>query len=389
MTKNKKNTQKSFSTKEVSFLVIITCILSFSMAGLIFGHKKDKTRYIEDENLSLFLKQYNYIIDNYYDNVNNKELIEGAIMGMLYSLDDPYAAYYDETSANTFNARLNGSFDGVGVEIINVPGSGEYVLDVFEESSAYEAGLKPGDLIIEIYGQDVSKMTNEEFLNLIKNSNSSINIKVIRDDEKLDFKLDKKHITLKSVTSKVLEDNIGYIKINIFSLNTYKQFNDALNKLTTKNIKALIIDLRGNPGGHLTTAEQILGLLINKDKVIYQINNQGKQEKYYSKGTKDYKLPIAVIVDSESASASELVSAALMEQLGATVVGQKTYGKGTVQELVDLPSGIQYKITTKKWLTSKGNELEGKGVTPTIEIEETDENKYIEAAIKALNEKIQ
>lgn len=389
MKKNKTSKKNSFSTKEVSFLVIMTCVLSFAMAGLIFTHKKSKVEYIEDSNLSLFLKQYNYIVDNYYETVDKKELIDGAIMGMLYSLDDPYAEYYDEASANTFNARLNGSFEGVGIEIINIPGSGEYVLDVFEGSSAYEAGLKPGDLIVEIDNQDVSKMTIEEFLEFIRNSNSSIKIKVVRENEKLEFKLTKRHVTLKSVETKVLDDNIGYIKINIFAINTYSQFNDALNDLTKQDIKALVIDLRGNPGGHLTTAEHILSLLINKDKVIYQINNQGKQEKYYSKGTKNYQLPIAVIVDGDSASASELITSALMEQLGAIVVGQKTYGKGTVQELVDLPSGNQYKITTKQWLTSEGNELEGKGVMPSIEIKGKDDDSYFDAAIKELKKKIQ
>ena len=386
MKKNDKNKKSSFSTKEVSFLVIVTCLLSFAMAAIIFGNKKNKVKYIEDANLSQFLEQYDYIIDNYYAQIDRKKLIEGAIMGMLYSLDDPYAEYYTETSADSFNARLNGYFEGIGVEIIKIDQAGQYVLDVFEGSSAYEQGLKPGDIITEINGKDVSNMSSEEFLTYVKNSSSKLYIKAIRNDEELEFEFSKSKVVIKSVSSSIVDDNIGYIKVDMFALNTYSQFKTALNELTSKNIKALIIDLRGNPGGHLTTAENILSLLLNKDKVIYQIDNQGNKEKVYSKGTKNYELPIAVLVDSESASASELVSAALMEQLGAVVIGQTTYGKGTVQEMIDLPSGGKYKITTKQWFTSKGNELEKNGVTPTIEIEETDSESYINKAIEALKE---
>lgn len=379
-----KNKKSLFSTKEVAFLVVITCILSFTMAMLIFNRKDKKIKYVEDSNLSLFIEQYNYIIDNYYDNVDKEKLIDGAIMGMLYSLDDPYAEYYDSMSANSFNARLNGTFEGVGIEIIKLSDGTIYVLDVFEGSSAYEGGIKVGDIITKINDIDITTISQEEFLTIIKNSESKLKLKIKRGEEELSFELTKTKVNLKSVSSEIINDEYGYIKIDIFALNTYEQFKSALDKITSSNIKGLIIDLRGNPGGHLTTAENILSLLINKDKVIYQISNQGKNEKFYSKGTKDYKLPIVVLVDSDSASASELVASALMEQLNAIVIGQTTYGKGTVQELVDLPSGKQYKVTTKQWLTSLGKELEKNGVTPTIELTETDKESYINRAVEEL-----
>ena len=382
MKKNTKKTDSSFSTKEVVFLVVITCLLSFTMAYIIFNKKSMKPEYKVDPNISQFLEQYEYIVDNYYDEVDKEELISGAIMGMLYSLDDPYAEYYDEVSANSFNARLNGYYEGIGIEIVKP--DNVYIVDVFKNSSAYEKGLKVGDVIVEINGIAVSGITNEEFLSMIKNTNDIVNLKILRGSEEFNVETKKSKITLDSVEYKIVNDNYGYIKINIFALNTYDQFKKALEELNKKNIKGLIIDLRGNPGGHLTTTEKLLSLLIKKDKVIYQIYNQGKKESYYSSGEKDYKTPIAIIVDNESASASELMTAALKEQLGAKVIGKTTFGKGTVQELVNLSSGKQYKITTKRWLTSLGNEIEEVGVEPSRVVSDEEWNNCIDIAIEEL-----
>ena len=386
--KNKKKGKATFSTKEVSFLVVITCLLSFVMAMLLFNRNNKKEKNIDDKNLSLLIEQYNYIMDHYYETVDKEKLIDGAIMGMLYGLGDPYAEYYDEISANSFNARLNGYFDGVGVEIVKLSDGTIGILTVFEGSSAYENGLKPGDIILSIDGINVSEMSQDEFLKMIKNKQGTVKLKIKRNDEEKNFELKKSTVTIDSVSSKIIDDKYGYIKIDIFAINTYSQFKKAFEEINNQKISGLIIDLRDNSGGHLTTAENLLSLLLDSDKVIYQISNSdGTIQKEYSNGTQNYDKPIVVLCNKNSASASELVTAALKEQLNAGVIGETTYGKGTVQEMVDLPSGKQYKMTTKQWLTSNGNKIDGNGVEPTISLTDLDDEQYISEAIKYLKNK--
>ena len=209
-----------------------------------------------------------------------------------------------------------------------------------------------------------------------------------KDDFKLTYKrndiektvnLRSDTVELKSVSSDVFEKSgkkIGYIRKTIFANNTDEQFKKELTRLENKKIDGLILDLRGNSGGHLVTAEQIISMFLDSSHPIYQIKSKENQSKFYSTGkeTKNYK--IAILIDGDSASASEVVTSALMEQYGAKVVGEKSYGKGTVQELQTLPNGEQYKLTTKSWLTSKGKVIDGKGIEPDYKVSLDD--KYVE-----------
>lgn len=382
----KKKKTKSFSTKEVAFLVIATCIVSFGMALAIKGQKQTKVKYVEDENLSMLLEQYNYLTNNYVEKIDKQEIINGAIMGMLYALDDPYAEYFDSNASNTLNAKLNGSYEGIGIEFVKLSTGVVYVTDVFKNSSASEAGMKKGDIITKVDGKDITEFDNDEFLDYVKNKDSEIQLVVIRNDEELEFKVEKTQIVIDSVEFKYV-DGYAYIKLNTFALNTFAQFKDAFNKVNEKQIKGLIIDLRDNGGGHLSVAEDILSLFLDGDKVIYHIMNQTDRIIVKSKGDMDYKRPIAILVNGNSASASELITSALSEQLGATIIGEKTYGKGTVQKLINLPNGNQYKVTTDKWLTSKGYYNEGKGISPNVEFVGTTDEEYINKAIEVLKKK--
>ncbi len=382
----KKKKVKSFSTKEVAFLVIATCIISFGMAMAIRGHKQTKVKYVEDENLAMLLEQYNFLTNNYVEKADKEKIINGAIMGMLYSLDDPYAEYYDETSSETFNARINGSYEGIGIEFVRLNTGEAYILSVFKNSSADIAGIKKNDIITKVDDKALSEMDNDEFLNYIKGKNSELKLTVLREAEELEFKVQKSHVVIESVEFKYI-DGYGYIKINTFALNTYSQFKYAFDRLNEKQIKGLIIDLRDNGGGHLSVSEDILSLFLDDDKVLYHMMNQTDRVIVKSKGNIDYKRPIAILINGNSASASELIASALSEQLGATLVGEKTYGKGTVQKLINLPNGTQYKVTTDKWLTSKGVYNEGKGIAPDIEFVGTSDEEYIKKAIEAIEKK--
>lgn len=380
-----KKKDNNFKTSEVVFLVILTCFVSFIMAYLILHNKSTTIKYNEDSSVYKFIEQYQNIVDNYYGEIDNEKLISGAIKGMVEALDDPYATYFDEASANNFNIKLNGEFEGFGIEIIKYSNEHIQILTVFDNSPASAANIMAGDKIISINGKETIELTTTEFSNIVSESNSKINLVIERNGEKIDVALSKGKVTLSSVSSDLIIENeqkIGYIKVSVFALNTYEQFRKELVNLENNKINGLIIDLRDNSGGHSSAAENILSLFLSNKKVLYQIKSQNSIVKKYSNGNTNKDYPIAILVNKETASASEIVASSLSENLGAIIIGTTTYGKGTAQNLIEMPSGEQYKYTTSIWLTANGNSINEKGINPDIEI--TDNNEYMKEAIKVL-----
>lgn len=372
---HKKNKIIKLRISEFIYIIVIILLISI-LIGYKIG-RKDTKEIVLDKDLQQFIDVYSNIKENYYDETESGSLISNAINGMISGLDD-YSLYFDENSANTFNAKLAGEYEGIGLEIIGIDNK-IIVYNVFKDSPAEKAGIKVGDELIKIDGNDVTQKSTSEISQYIReNENEKINIDIKREDKEINFELKRENVVINTVTSNIFEKNdkkIGYIYIGIFSNTAYKQFKEQLKTLENKNIDSLIIDVRDNTGGHLTTASKILSLFINSDKVIYQMEKQGKITKYYSTGKKDVEYPIVILQNSNSASASELLSIALKEQKNATIVGEKSYGKGTVQELITLQDGTEYKMTTKKWLSPKGNWINEKGIEPDIKLE-LDENYY-------------
>lgn len=370
--------KKNFNSKEVIFLLIVTCLISLAIGNSINIDKKSLEQPI-DENLTEFEQNYQYIIDNYYEEVDKAKLIKGAIEGMVNSLGDDYSIAITDDMSNNFNIKLTGSYSGLGIEIVNDQSYNIYISDVIEGSPAEKAGLKVLDKIISIDEIEFTGKKTTELTNYIKESNKEkYIIKVERDNKEETFELTRETIEIKSVYSEIKNiDNqkIGYVYISIFASNTSTQFKNAIEELEKEGINSLIIDVRSNTGGHLTSVVDMLSCLLDSSKIIYQIENKGEVTKYYSKGNTTKTYPIVVLQNNGSASASELLSAALKEEYGATVIGENSYGKGTVQELISLQDGIQYKITTKKWLTPKGNWINGTGVSVDIEEKLSEEYK--------------
>ena len=369
--------KKNFNYKEVIFLVILTCVVSLWMGNAIKLNKiEPKTE--SDDYLKEFEENYQYILDNYYDEVNKEAIIKGAISGMVNALGDDYSVAINDESSNNFNTRLTGSYSGIGIEIVNDNNYNIIISDVFEDTPAAKAGLKVMDVILSIDDVDFSNKKTSELTDYIKESNKEkYIIKVKRGTEELRFEIERQLIQLKSIYSELKEiddHKIGYIYISVFASNTADQFKAAVESLEKQGMDSLIIDVRYNTGGHLTSAVEILSYLLSSDKVIYQIESKGITTKYYSKGSETKTYPIVVLQNKNSASASELLSAALKEEYGATIIGEVSYGKGTVQELVTLTDGTQYKFTTKKWLTPKGNWINGVGVS--VDIEEALSKEY-------------
>ena len=400
---NKKQERKIFSTTETILLVIISSLIGLSI-GLLFKQNKivNSSEVVTDQNLKEFIKNYNYIIDNYYEEIDKKDLINNAIAGMMESLDDPHSVYLDENETDNFTISLNGSYQGVGIQIVKDEESGNMLITgVFKDSPAAKSGLLPGDMVISIDDSMAKDLSASEFSSIIRNGTKiSYKLKVLRDEEEKEITLNKSLVTLASVTSEVFEEDnkkIGYIYIGIFANNTYNQFKQELDKLEKENIEYLIIDVRGNSGGHLTTVDGILDIFLNNNQIMYQFEQSGKLTATYGSGTDNKKYNIVLLGDEASASASEVLIAGLRENLGSTFIGKQTYGKGTVQELMTLSDGTQYKITVKKWLTPKGNWInESKGLTPDIEIEldekyyetyEAEDDTQLQKAIEYIKEK--
>lgn len=395
--KKEKFNQNKFQTTEVLFLIIITAIIGF-LFGYMSNYKNENTE--EDKYVKEIIDNYNYIVNNYYDDVDKEQLLSGAVNGMLSSLDDDYSTLVSQDDNSVFYKTLEGSYKGIGIEIYNNDEHNIVILGVLQDSPAEKAGLQPGDIIKQI---DETNMLDTDISELTKyvkeNEKDFYSIIIEREGKEYTLNIECSIVTIKSVSYKLIEKNnkrIGYIYLSIFSNATSSQFASALNDLETQGIDSLIIDVRENTGGHLTTVTSILSQLMDSKHIIYQIEKDNEIEKYYSTGnvTKDY--PIVVLQNNNSASASELLSAALKESYNATIIGESSYGKGTVQEMVGLSNGDNYKFTTKKWLTPNGNWIHKKGVAPDIEVSLDDNYKnkptedndnQLQTAIKYLSEK--
>jgi len=368
--------KKQFKLSEVIILICITLVIGFILGVSIlkvFYEKDDTRKYSNDQYLSKFIENYNYVIDNYYGDLDKDKLIDSAISGMLSSIDDPYTTYIDSETSNTFNTTLEGSFQGIGVEIVNDSDNNIVVYSVLDDSPASRAGIQSGDIMKSINGESLANVSTADFVSKIRNSNeASFDLVIVRDNKDMEVKINRELVTIKSVKGEIIEKNdkkIGYIYMSIFANNSYSQFKSELESLEESGIDGLIIDVRGNTGGHLTAVENILGLFLDSSHVIYQTENKNGVVKRYSHGSVTKTYPIVVLTNEASASASEILAGALSQEYGAKLVGKHTFGKGTVQELKTLPDGEQYKFTTQKWLTPNGTWIHGTGLSVDVEVE--------------------
>ncbi|MEG1647932.1 MAG: S41 family peptidase [Bacilli bacterium] len=372
--KKGQKTTGMFSIKEVICLLIITCTVNAAIYIYININIVKKGNVVDgnENNIQEIFDTYNYIKENYYKETNDKSLIKGAIKGMMESLGDNYSTYIGEDESDTYNIILQGEYEGVGIQIME-NNNGTIISSIIPNSPAMKTDLKVGDLIKKINGKDATSMKMGEIGNIIKNgTQTDFEIVVSRNNEEKIIKVKRAKIILDSVSSKVIEkDNkkIGYIYIDIFASNTDKQFNKKLKELENQNINSLILDLRGNSGGHLTAVTNMISEFVDSSKVIYQTDQKGKIVKKYSTGNITKTYPIVILVNNSSASASEVMAGSLKEIYDAKLVGTKTFGKGTIQNLLPVnATGENFKLTTKKWLTPKGVWIDGIGINPDYEV---------------------
>lgn len=373
--------KETFTVKEVVWLLVITCIINAAFIVLIkINPTKTKTNITSnDDTIEEIIETYNYIKNNYYKDVDDKILVNGAVKGMTEALGDKYSEFIEESESDTYNIILEGEYYGIGVQIADLENKQIMITNIIANSPASKTDLKAGDIITKLNGESTENMTSSDIGKQIKGAkNVEFAITIKRNDQEKTVKVRTEKVILDSVTSEIISKDskkVGYIYISIFAANTDTQFINKLAELEKSGIDSLIIDVRDNTGGHLSAITNILSSIMNSNKVIYQISNRdGKVEKTYSSGTKSKTYPIVVLGNGASASASELLISGLRESYGAKFVGTKTFGKGSVQELQTISStGEQYKITTKKWLTANGNSIDGVGITPDYAVELSEE----------------
>lgn len=319
-------------------------------------------------------KAYDLISNEYVEQVDREKLLEGAIQGMLSTLNDPYSVYMDKQTAKRFSDSLDSSFEGIGAEI-GMEDRKIIIVSPFKQSPAEKAGLKPNDEIISIDGDSMSGMDlNDAVLKIRGKKGSTVTLKVHRPGMKdqLTFTIKRDEIPLETVFAsikKVQDKPVGYIAISSFSEHTTKDFTAELKKLEKKGIKGLVLDVRGNPGGYLQSVEDILKHFVTKDHPYIQIaERNGNKKQYFSKLKEKKPYPVSVITDKGSASASEILAGALKEAEGYDVVGDPSFGKGTVQQAVPMGDGSNIKLTLYKWLTPKGNWIHKQGIQPTVPV---------------------
>lgn len=368
-------TKTTFSIFEVIILIIISILF-----GIIIGYFITYTREaksVSESNVSKIVETYNDIVDNYYDEIDEDALGNAAIKAMIESLDDPYSNYMDSDTTSDFNDTIEGSFVGIGVTVTFNEDS-NVITEVNSNGPADKAGLEVDDIILKVDENDVSNASSSELSNLIRGTaGTKVKITVKRGDDTNTFTVTRDVIEIESVVNKVINYNnqkVGYIRIESFASNTYTQFSKALKRLEKKNISSLIIDVRNNPGGHLLQTKEILSMFFNKKTVLYQIQSKNTKKKVYSLSNETRSYPVAVLINKGSASASEILASCFKDNYdNAIIVGVTSYGKGTVQKTDSFSNGTSIKYTTRKWLTSKGKWINGKGIVPDYEVEQSSE----------------
>ena len=320
---------------------------------------------------------YDSIMEDYYKDVDSEKLVNGAINGMLESLEDQHTMFFNEQEKEDFDTELAGTYYGIGAQIQLIEENKVQIIKIFDDSPAEKAGFKVGDIFVSIDGKSTDGLDATGVANILRSDKvSKSNVVVNRDGEKVEIEVTKANVTLFSVSSEMLESSstkVGYISVTLFGQKTYEQFKEALTSLENKKMDSLIIDLRGNSGGYLTTVNDMLELFSKRGQVLYKIESTDGIKEYKSNQNNEKKYKIVVLIDGSSASASEIMAAALKENQNAILVGKTTFGKGTVQITKNLTNGTMIKYTIEKWLTPKGNNIDGAGIKPDYDVDLSEE----------------
>jgi len=354
--------------------ILLTIILIFSVAsaGIFIGRWTLSSVGAEVEGyeeLKVFSEALSLVRKNYVEDIKPKDLIYGAIKGMVGSLD-PHSAFMTPEQFKEMQVDTRGEFGGLGIQI-GIKDRMLTVIAPIEDTPAYKAGIKAGDKIIKINNEFTKDMSLQDAVSKMRGiPSTSVKITILREGwkETKDFNIVREIIKIKSVKSKVIEESIGYVRINQFQEQTASDLSDAMENLAKQNINSLILDLRNNPGGLLNSAVDVSSkFLPSENLVVFIKDKKGAKVEYRSgKNSSNTTLPMVVLVNQGSASASEIVAGALKDWNRAVLIGTQTFGKGSVQSVVPLADGSALRLTTARYYTPKGVSIQTTGITPDI-----------------------
>ena len=394
--KNKKRTNNNdffvnsnFTVFEV-ILFIFSSVIFGMIAGCILTYSSSSLSLIRsDSHLSEIINTYKSLSSSFYGDVDKDELTNSAIKGMIESLNDPNSVFLANDVGDDFNDYIDGKYVGIGIDVYF---DDEYfvISDVVPNGPADIAGLKIDDVILNINGVSCHNVSTSDISNLIRGGiDKFLNIDIERDGEKISYKVEREYIDIVNVTDNIYKTNdgkIGYIHISLFSSNTFKQFRESFNTINKEGIDSLIIDLRDNPGGHLSQTKKILELFFKKSTILYQLKNKDNITKVKATNNNSVNYPIVILINENTASAAEAMTLCFKDNYSnITIIGTNSYGKGTVQRSMTLNSGKTIKYTIEEWLSPKGKSIDGKGIVPdTLISNDNNEDLQLKEAINKL-----
>lgn len=310
------------------------------------------------------------INEEYLEEKEEDSLREGLYAGFMSGLNDPYSTYYTAEQYKELNTSNEGSYVGIGAVLQKDKDGGAKIVQLYEGGSGEQAGLKKGDVLKAIDGEDITEKETSDIASMIRESDKdSVSLTIQRDEETKEMKVEIRDVEIQTVSHEMLDDETGYIRISEFSEVTSNQYKKAFEDLQDKGMKKLVVDLRDNPGGLLTAVCDVLRQILPEGLIVYTEDKNGKKEEEKCDGKSELAMPLAVLVNGGSASASEIFAGAVKDYGIGTIVGTTTYGKGVVQTIQPLSDGSAVKITIAKYFTPKGNDINKKGIAPDVEAE--------------------
>lgn len=338
------------------------------------------------------------IDQNYMGDVDEKQLEEGIYKGFISGLDDPYSVYYDEEETKSLYETTEGEYQGIGAVLSQNMNTGIITLvQIYDDSPAMKAGLKDNDILYKVNGEEVTGVELTEVVSHIKGEKgTTVEMTVLRgaDNEEVTVTATRDTVEAQTVKYRMMDGQIGYLSVSEFDSVTYDQYQKALEDLEGQGMKGLVVDLRNNPGGNLNTVCDMLDLMLPKGLIVYTEDKDGNRQEASSDDENQFTLPLAVLVNGNSASASEIYAGAIQDYGIGDIVGTQTYGKGVVQQIFDLKDDTCVKLTIAKYFTPKGRSINGKGITPDVEVEyEADESNpeadnQLDKAVETIKNKL-
>lgn len=333
------------------------------------------------------------VLDSFYfEEVDDEKAKDSIYKAYLSSYGDKYTVYYTADEYKKLTETTNGTFSGIGAVCQISSEGGILLVDVYESGAGYKAGLRSGDRIIQVDGTDVTDMDLSSAVALVKGEKGTqVGLKIVRDGATSDYTVVRDEIEVQTVNYAITEDNIGYISVSQFENVTAKQFKAAIEDLKSEGAKGIIIDIRNNPGGLLTTVISMLKDILPNGLIVYTEDKDGNRKEYSDNDNEELDMPLAVLVNGNSASASEIFAGAIQDYGKGVIVGTQTFGKGIVQTVKPLTDGSAIKFTIAKYFTPKGQDIHGKGVTPDVVVEydkDADEDTQLNAALESVRAQI-